>query len=170
VGRLVLTYGIAPVIFVRPMLAYTSSTDGTTSSFQYFHKCSIFRIRLANITRISHTNIKSFNGNTIFQAHRYTCQWPFHIDLVYPFLSFWEHYFCKAIRLLVRANRDLAVAAQYVDRLEHIFVHVLNKLGNGLGEDRAIRGGDGAGIGCGEVGNTLRALCLFVLAKRGQMV
>lgn len=31
------------------------------------------------------------------------------------------------------SNRDLAVAAQDVDRLEDIFVHVLDELGDGLG-------------------------------------
>lgn len=55
-----------------------------------------------------------------------------------PRLSFREHYLCEAIRLLVRADRDLAVGAEYVNGGEELLVDILDENFYGLCEDFAV--------------------------------
>lgn len=66
----------------------------------------------------------------------------------------------------MRANCNFAVAAQYVDRGQDIFVHVLDELGDGFGEDGAVGERDGGGVGGGEGGDTGGSFVLFALARR----
>lgn len=115
--------------------------------------------------REAYTDVEALYLHRVLQRHGYACQRTLQVALFCrPFFGFREEDFGRTVRLLVGFEGDFAVSAEDVNGVRNVLLDVLDKVLDGLAEDRTFLRGQGVAVGRWETRDLARALVLLALA------